>query len=286
MSDIVTFVSWSVIELSPSLLTLIPPPLPSVTLPLMRWTFSRNRADPLVAVTIRERPSPSIVAPAPRPTILTPRPAGMTSSSPPSAKVVPCEGGRRGGGEACAGRRATPCVRDVPPSYLLELDHYDAGAREFERHLRPPGAVAVRLNLAASRAALQVEHRPKVGGGPRDDRVSKRLGRRGVRRRAVARQRRVPVAGNAGVSSVGLMCGHAAGDRRRRSAYRLCPLVHSVRKGTFEQLASFSVWHCGASVSQVPTFSSPHVALHMSCTFRDVSIPAGGQASPRRSANS
>ena len=62
MSDIVTFVSWSVVD-APSLLTLIPPPLPSVTLPLMRWTFSRKRADPIVAVTIRERPSPSIVAP-------------------------------------------------------------------------------------------------------------------------------------------------------------------------------------------------------------------------------
>ena len=64
------------IELSPSLLTLIPPPLPSVTLPLMRWTFSIKSTDPVVAVTIRERPSPSIVAPAPRPTILTPRPGG------------------------------------------------------------------------------------------------------------------------------------------------------------------------------------------------------------------
>ena len=83
------------------------------------------------------------------------------------------------------------------------------------------------------------------------------------------------------------MCGHTTGDRRRRrSAYRLCPLVHSERKATFWQVASFSVWHCDASAVQVPTFSSPHVALHISCTFRDISIPAGDQASPRRSANS
>ena len=92
------------------------------------------------------RPSPSIVAPAPRPTILTPRPAGMTSSSPPSAKVVPCEGGRSRGVRRRA--VATPCVRDVP--HRTELDHYDAGAREFD--VRAPRRRRCSSNLAAPTA--------------------------------------------------------------------------------------------------------------------------------------
>ena len=45
--------------------------------------------EPADAVMMRESPSPSIVAPAPPPTILTPRNEGTTISLPPSLKVVP-----------------------------------------------------------------------------------------------------------------------------------------------------------------------------------------------------